>query len=55
MELLVVALGGNAILQRGEKGTFEEQYNNVKNTAKDLANLVEAGYKLVITHGNGPK
>jgi carbamate kinase len=55
MELLVVALGGNAILQRGEKGTFEEQYNNVKNTAKDLANLVEAGYKLVITHGNGPQ
>ncbi len=54
-ETIVVALGGNALLQRGQRGTFEEQYDNVKKTAKDLANLVEQGYNLVITHGNGPQ
>lgn len=54
-ELIVVALGGNALLRRGEKGSFEEQYNNVKRTSRFLADLVEMGYKLVITHGNGPQ
>lgn len=54
-ELVVVALGGNALLQRGEKGTFEEQYENVKRTCKYIADLVERGYRLVITHGNGPQ
>ncbi|MEM1937732.1 MAG: carbamate kinase [Candidatus Caldarchaeum sp.] len=54
-ELIVVALGGNALLRRGDKGSFEEQYNNVGRTAVFLADLVEAGYKLVITHGNGPQ
>ena len=54
-ELIVVALGGNALLRRGEKGTFEEQFRNVENTSRFLADLVERGYKLVITHGNGPQ
>ena len=50
-----MALGGNALLRRGEKGTFEEQYANVMRTSKVLADLVEKGYRLVITHGNGPQ
>ena len=50
-----MALGGNALLRRGEKGSFEEQYNNVRRTSRFLADLVEMGYKLVITHGNGPQ
>ncbi|MEM4288291.1 MAG: carbamate kinase [Candidatus Caldarchaeum sp.] len=54
-ELVVVALGGNALLRRGDKGSFEEQYKNVASTAVYLADLVEKGYKLVITHGNGPQ
>ena len=54
-ELIVIALGGNALLRRGEKGTFEEQYANVSRTSRVLADLVERGYKLVITHGNGPQ
>ncbi len=53
--LVVIALGGNALLRRGEKGTFEEQYRNVMNTAKRIADLIERGYKVVITHGNGPQ
>jgi len=53
--LVVVALGGNAILRRGERGTFEEQYRNICNTVQRIADLVQAGYRLVITHGNGPQ
>ena len=54
-ELIVVALGGNALLRRGQRGTFEEQYQNVKVTAKFLADLIQRGYRLTITHGNGPQ
>jgi len=55
-QLVVVALGGNAILQPGQKGTFEEQYENVKTTCAQLAKMVLSdNYKLVITHGNGPQ
>ncbi len=53
--LTVVALGGNAILQRGENGTFEEQLRNINSTAAQLAELVAQGVRLVITHGNGPQ
>lgn len=54
-QLVIIALGGNAILQRGEKGTFEEQYRNVANTVTRIADLIQRGYKVVITHGNGPQ
>ncbi len=53
--LTVVALGGNAILKRGEHGTFEEQYNNVRSTMSQIADLVARGRKIIITHGNGPQ
>ena len=53
--LIVIALGGNALLQRGQKGTFEEQYGNVKKTTARVADLIERGYKIVLTHGNGPQ
>lgn len=54
-ELITIALGGNALLRKGERGSFGEQYENVKKTAKMLADLVERGYRIVITHGNGPQ
>ena len=50
----VVALGGNALLRRGEELSAENQRNNVKIAAKALAPLV-GKYQLVITHGNGPQ
>jgi len=53
--LVVVALGGNAILRRGEKGAFEEQYRNVCDTVQRIADLVQDGYRVVVTHGNGPQ
>jgi len=55
-KLTVVALGGNAILQPGQRGTFEEQMRNVHVTCEQLARMVESGrYKVVVTHGNGPQ
>lgn len=52
---IVVALGGNAILQPRQEGTAEVQFANVINTCKQLAAFIEAGHQLVITHGNGPQ
>lgn len=52
---IVVALGGNAILQPKQKGTYENQLENVRTSSKFLAKLIKDGYKLVVTHGNGPQ
>ena len=51
---IVVALGGNALLRRGEPLTADIQRHNVRLAAEVLAPLVE-GHQLVITHGNGPQ
>ena len=53
--LVVVALGGNALLQRGEPMTAETQRDNVRRAAASLAEMVRAGHRLVVTHGNGPQ
>ncbi|WP_297092945.1 carbamate kinase [Thermococcus sp.] len=56
MKRVVIALGGNAILQRGQKGTYEEQMANVMKTAKQIVDIILDGdYEVVITHGNGPQ
>jgi len=55
LKRLVVALGGNAILQFGEKGTVEEQISNLKRTCLKLAPIIASWYQVVITHGNGPQ
>ena len=54
-KLAVVALGGNAILRGDQKGTVEEQNQNVRETLENLIDLVKEGYNLIITHGNGPQ
>lgn len=54
-KLAVVALGGNAILRGNQKGTVEEQNQNVRDTMENLVYLVREGYNLIITHGNGPQ
>src|SRR6476619_5628274 len=50
---IVVALGGNALLRRGEPMTAEAQRANVQIAAAALA-AIQPGNELVITHGNGP-
>ena len=52
---VVVALGGNAILQPGQVGTFEEQLFNIDGAMRRIAALVEDGWRVVLTHGNGPQ
>jgi len=55
MKTAVIAVGGNAILRSGERPTQENQMRNVAITAKGLADLIQKGYDIVITHGNGPQ
>lgn len=52
---VVLALGGNAILQPKQGATFENQYQNVVNAANRMVEISEAGHKIVVTHGNGPQ
>lgn len=53
--LAVVALGGNALLKAGEKGTIDEQERNAYEAGNNLLNLLKRDYNIVITHGNGPQ
>lgn len=53
--LVVAALGGNALLKRGEPMTAKTQRDNVRRAAKELARIVRDGHRLVLTHGNGPQ
>ena len=50
MKTIVVALGGNAL-----GNSAKEQYEAAKIAAKSIANLIEAGHRIVIVHGNGPQ
>lgn len=52
---IVIALGGNALLRRGQALTAENQRENVRTATKAIAPLIEAGHEVVITHGNGPQ
>ena len=53
--LVVAALGGNALLRRGESMTADVQRRNVDAAASALAKIIRAGHQLVVTHGNGPQ
>lgn len=55
MKTAVIAIGGNAILRSGEKPTQENQMRNVAVTARGMVDLIQRGYDIVITHGNGPQ
>lgn len=53
--LIIVALGGNAISRTAEEGNVAQQFTHCAETARQLADLIERGHQLVITHGNGPQ
>ncbi|OAA31349.1 carbamate kinase [Kosmotoga arenicorallina S304] len=55
MKKIVVAIGGNALNKPGEKPTAEVMKANLLGTVEHLADLIEDGFDLVITHGNGPQ
>lgn len=52
---LVIALGGNAISVPGEQGNIEEQFAHTRQTASILADAIAAGFRPILTHGNGPQ
>ena len=54
MERVVVALGGNALLRRGQDDTFENLYGSARSAAEGIADIAAAGWEVVVTHGNGP-
>lgn len=52
---VVLALGGNAILQPGQEGTYENQKANIETSSDSIASIIKDGHELVIVHGNGPQ
>ena len=54
-KLVLVAIGGNALIRGDQKGTAEEQFANAMETAAGVVQLIKAGHRVVLTHGNGPQ
>ncbi|AKF95783.1 carbamate kinase [Brevibacillus laterosporus] len=52
---VVIALGGNAILQPKQQATYENQLENIQKSCEVIARIVKQGYEVIITHGNGPQ
>lgn len=55
MKTILLAVGGNSLIRAGEKGTVAEQLANARKTASEIVSLCAAGYRIVLTHGNGPQ
>ncbi|TFG85224.1 MAG: carbamate kinase [Spirochaetales bacterium] len=52
---IVVALGGNALIKEGTKGTIEEQFENTRTSMAAIVGLIKEGHHVVLSHGNGPQ
>jgi len=50
-----IALGGNALLRRGAEDTIEEMRASARFAAERIADIAQAGWEVVVTHGNGPQ
>ena len=55
MKSMLIAVGGNSLIRAGETGTVAEQWANARRTASAIVQLIQDGYHLVVTHGNGPQ
>lgn len=55
MKKIVIALGGNALQEAGKPATAQAQLEVVENTSEYIADIIEAGYNVVLAHGNGPQ
>jgi carbamate kinase len=53
--LAVVAVGGNALIQDDRRNSIPDQYDAVIESVEHITDMVEAGWDLVLTHGNGPQ
>jgi carbamate kinase len=54
-KLAVVAFGGNALVTDAEHDSIPDQYETVCRSVAQLVDLIEQGWKLVVSHGNGPQ
>ena len=54
-KLAVIALGGNSIRDKGQRGTVTEQFANTRRSMEPVVRLLELGYNFILTHGNGPQ
>lgn len=51
----LVAIGGNSLIRAGERGTIDEQLANAHGTARSIVAMLARGWRVVVTHGNGPQ
>lgn len=54
-KLALIAIGGNSIIKSGQRGTIEEQFVNIEETCRSIVQLVLRGFRVIVTHGNGPQ
>ncbi len=54
-KLIVIAIGGNSLIEDPKNVTIESQYEAARKTATHIARLIKAGHRVVIAHGNGPQ
>ncbi|NDJ56356.1 carbamate kinase [Enterobacteriaceae bacterium 4M9] len=53
--LAIIAVGGNALIQDDEHNSIPDQYQSVTESVRHICDMIEAGWSLVLTHGNGPQ
>lgn len=54
-KLVVIAMGGNSLIRHKDRRSVEDQYDVVCETMQYVANVIESGWQVVVTHGNGPQ
>jgi carbamate kinase len=55
MSLIVLAIGGNSLIRDEQHRTVPDQWVLARDTCHHIANIIEAGHQVVVTHGNGPQ
>lgn len=54
-KLAVIAIGGNSLIRGRDKQSVEDQYDALCETISHVADIIEAGWQVLVTHGNGPQ
>jgi len=54
-KIAVVAVGGNALVKDKNRQTVPDQFDAARDTMGHIAQMIKAGWNVVITHGNGPQ
>ena len=53
--LAVIAIGGNSLIKSQEAQRVEDQHDAIRETMRHVADLIEMGYQVIVSHGNGPQ